>query len=221
VIVAVISEKGGQGKSTFSSLFAIERAKVVEKVLLLDTSHQQGSSHKWMEKRKRAGYTPRADYKHDPDLTFMDELESLYTEYDDIIVDVAGVDSDALRGILVYADVAVVPMLPSMLDLETADNIDTVVEEAQESNQELRAAFVLNRATTNIFKAQETFDAKEYLGAFENCVLSDIVLCDRVAYQKVAITGQSITELESKDKSTKKALKEFNELLEVVFDDGE
>lgn len=67
-------------------------------------------------------------------------------KWDDIIIDVGGRDSTALRAALVLADVLVVPFAPRSYDVWALDDMAALVEEARSVRDGLRAFAVMNLA---------------------------------------------------------------------------
>jgi chromosome partitioning protein len=58
MILSLISQKGGVGKSALARLLAVEFAKVGWSVKIADLDHAQGTATKWKARRDRAGLQP-------------------------------------------------------------------------------------------------------------------------------------------------------------------
>jgi chromosome partitioning protein len=85
MIISVVSQKGGVGKSSISRTLAVEFTRAGWQVLLADIDAQQTTSNRWSEKRRNvAGIIPQVttvafattplalDASHDYDLTVID-----------------------------------------------------------------------------------------------------------------------------------------------------
>src|SRR5919199_2858947 len=98
MIIAVLGEKGGTGKTTFATNLAGMRAAAGRDVLILDAD-RQGSASYWAEKRE----------KHDvPSVTsvqkfgtgLMRAVSDMARRYGDIVIDIAAGDSREIEGAL-------------------------------------------------------------------------------------------------------------------------
>ena len=58
MIISLISQKGGVGKSTLARLLAVEIAKAGWRVKIADLDHAQGTATKWKARRDVAGLQP-------------------------------------------------------------------------------------------------------------------------------------------------------------------
>ena len=58
MIISLISQKGGVGKSALSRLIAVEFAKAGWSVKIADLDTGQGSTTKWKSRRDQKGYKP-------------------------------------------------------------------------------------------------------------------------------------------------------------------
>lgn len=108
MIVAVIGEKGGTGKTTFAVHLACWRVISGKDVMLLDAD-RQGSSSLWIEIRQESSScVPASVQKFGCGLR--GSVIDLSRRYDDIIVDIGAGDGAAMESILRIADTAIVPL---------------------------------------------------------------------------------------------------------------
>ena len=93
MIIAVLGEKGGTGKTTFATNLAGMRAATGNDVLIIDAD-RQGSASYWAEKRDGKGgelAIVHSVQKFGTGLMFA--VKDMARRYDDIIIDVGGRDT--------------------------------------------------------------------------------------------------------------------------------
>ena len=82
-IIAILSQKGGGGKSTLARALSVELTKQKFNTLLVDLDIQQKTSQEWAERRKSQGIKPVINWQPFP--YFPPEL--LKQNYDYLIID--------------------------------------------------------------------------------------------------------------------------------------
>lgn len=141
-VIAVVQQKGGSGKTTLAVNLAVSCARRGMTVALLDTD-PQGSLGRWfMARRERLG-EPGMEFSTSSAWGVSYECEKLRRSSDIVIVDTPPkVDAD-LRPALREADLVLVPVASSHVDLWATEG---VLDLAQ---RERKAAWlVLNRVRT-------------------------------------------------------------------------
>ena len=83
-VIALISQKGGVGKSTLSRALATEATKKKIKTLLADCDHQQKTSFEWTQWRKENKITPAITSQV---FNSVKDIWPLTKNYDLIIID--------------------------------------------------------------------------------------------------------------------------------------
>jgi chromosome partitioning protein len=144
------------------------------------------------------------------------EVRKLAPRFTDVVIDVGGRDSAALRSAMLIANVMVIPCLPGQFDVWSIEGMNALVREAAALNEGLRAVTVLNKVDTNprVGLADETADFTKDLSHIR---LLDVRLGYRVAYRRAAAEGQAVNELAKKDP---RAITEMGHLVEEVFKDA-
>jgi chromosome partitioning protein len=214
MIILIGGEKGGPGKTTIATNLAAIRTKVTNDLLLIDTDRQQTASF-WCSMREDKGIKPRIASIQKFEKAVRTETLALKEKYRDVVIDAGGRDSAELRGALLVADKAIFPVRPSQFDLWTLRRLDTLVEQATEINESLKAFIVINQASTNP-AVKEVEEAQELVSEFGNLILLKNHLCERIAFRRAAINGMSVTEYKPEDA---KAIEEINRLYEEVFNE--
>jgi chromosome partitioning protein len=213
MIVAVLGEKGGTGKTTLATNLAGMRAADGRDVLLLDAD-RQGSASYWTEKRGAA----HAELPAVPSVQkfgegLMRTVRDMARRYSDLIIDAGAGDSREVESALRVADLALIPVQPAGLDVWTLGLIDDRVGEALSINEALRGYVVLNRTSPN----PKDHDADEARQAIEGCAhlrLAPGVICDRVAVKRAAPAGVTVIEYIPVDV---KAISEMQQLYALAF----
>jgi chromosome partitioning protein len=213
MIVAVLGEKGGTGKTTLATNLAGMRAADGRDVLLLDADRQASASY-WTEKRshQQAQVSAVQSVQKFGD-GLMRTVRDMERRYDDIVIDVGAGDTREVESALRVADLALIPVQPTGLDVWTLGLMDDRVGEAHAVNDALRAYVVLNRASPN----PKDNDADEARHAIDGCVhlqLAPGVICDRVVVKRAAPAGLTVLEYKPFDA---KAAAELQQLYRLAF----
>ena len=146
MILTIGNTKGGVGKTTLAVQLAVARAMSGRDVWLID-GDRQGTATAAVAARAEAGRLPGiacAQYPDGP--TLRGQVQQQRGKFDDIIIDVGGRDSTALRAALVLSDVLLVPFAPRSYDVWALDDMASLVDEARSVRDGLRAFAVLNLA---------------------------------------------------------------------------
>ena len=130
--------------------------------------------------------------------------------WDDIIIDCGGRDSDALRIALMVCDKLVVPVLPRAYDVWSLSRLEAVIENAQNLGAKFETLAFLNRMD----KTAESREAAAILDGMKHFKLLNTSLSDRVAYAKAVGNGRSVFEMKPRDK---KACEELENLSSEIF----
>ena len=159
--ILVASSKGGVGKTTIATHLAAQSALDGRRTVLVDAD-PQGSSTRWAQ--RRAGL----DSAVLPlDGTGAGWRRQLPADSELVVVDAAaGAMAGDLCIFLDRADAVVVPVLPSVLDIEaTVGFLDTLAKNARVRRGELRVGLVANKLkpwTTGSQQALELFKQWPY-----------------------------------------------------------
>jgi chromosome partitioning protein len=214
MIVAVVGEKGGTGKTTFATNLAGMRAVAGHDVLLVD-GDRQGSASYWAEAR---------DAHHLVAVTCIQKfggglaraIRDMARRYGDIIIDIAAGDSQEIAAALRVTRCALVPVQPAGLDVWTLGLIDDRVGEARAVNPALHAFIVLNRASTNP-RDNDIHEAREAMGACQHLTMAAVTIHERVAIKRATPVGLTVREYRPLDP---KAAEEMAQLYQLVFQEG-
>jgi chromosome partitioning protein len=213
MIVAVLGEKGGTGKTTFATNLAGMRAAAGRDVLIIDAD-RQGSASFWTEKRDgRNSGLPSVHCVQKFGTGLLQAVKDMARRYDDIVIDAGGADSREVEAALRVSDLAIIPIQPAGLDIWTLGLIDDRIGEAKTFNERLQAFVILNRTSWNP-KDNDADEAREAIRSCTNLQLTNVAVCDRVAVKRAAPAGLTVSEYKPNDP---KAAYEMTQLYGFVF----
>jgi chromosome partitioning protein len=213
MIVAVLGEKGGTGKTTLATNLAGMRAIAGRDVLIIDAD-RQGSASYWAEKRSDThGALPAVQSVQKFGEGLMRMVRDMERRYSDILIDAGAGDTREVDSALRVAESVIIPVQPAGLDVWTLGLMDDRVGEALSVNPPLVAYVVLNRTSAN----PKDNDADEAREAIEGCLhlqLAEGMICDRVAVKRAAPAGLTVIEYKPLDP---KGVHEMQQLYELIF----
>jgi chromosome partitioning protein len=189
-VTAVINQKGGAGKTTLAMNLAAGLARRGETVVIdLDP---QGSSRQWAS----LGSDPfPATVKQIGGKWDARTLHQNYRAYRHMVLDCPpSLESHASLQALRACDVALIPVLPSPVDLWASLRLPQEIEEARKVNGRLRAFLVLNQLEP---KSALSAAMHEALAEFGIPVLNAVIR-RRAAYRGAALEGVSVYQMGSR-----------------------
>ena len=211
MILTICNTKGGVGKTTLAVSIAIARSVAGKHVWLID-GDRQGTSKIAMTIRAQAGSLPFIPCDKYPDgKELRDQLKARSHQFDDVVIDVGGRDSTALRATLVLSDVLLVPFAPRSLDVWALSDIYPIVIEAKKLNPRFKALAVLSCADTAGNDNQEAIEA---LKGFPQLDYLPAPIMRRKSVATAVGQGLCVLETVPKDR---KAIQELNSLVASIF----
>mgnify|MGYP006176789957 FL=1 len=186
--ILVASSKGGAGKTTVSTNLAAHFAVEGKATAILDADRQKSSTH-WCEKRAAldTAVLPIDGSKRGWDKHLPDGIQRL-------VVDApAGAMGEDLTAFLDMADAVIVPVLPSIIDLEaTVPFLNTLVQHPRVKKGKLPVGIVGNRLKPWTSNSQQALDQ---LKAWPYPLVAE--LRDTQAYVLMAALGKSVFDYHS------------------------
>jgi chromosome partitioning protein len=187
MLIALTNQKGGVGKSTIAVHLAVWLRDRGYRTALLDADIQCSSS-RWITEAEPEVTVATASTPE----TCLSATRQLATTHDYVVADGPGGLNDISRTLLLLADLAVIPVTPSILDVRSAREATSLLHYARAINRgRPNARIVLNR-----FRIRETISSElqASLHRFEipSCrqVLRDLQIFRDVA-QQGTVVGRS------------------------------
>jgi len=210
MIISVVNQKGGTGKTTVATNLAVTLSKKGNDVLLIDADPQQ-SALEW--KADRPENLSAITVIGLPAPNLHQEIQHFKDKYSLIIIDGGGRVTATARAAVAVADFVLIPTLVSKPDvLSTQKFFKEVIEEAAAIKGSVSGAILLTMIKAGtIFN----FSGQKQIESLGYPVLKSMVY-HRIVYQEAISMGQSVTEYAPKSKASKEILKLTNELKEVL-----
>lgn len=179
--VAVISQKGGSGKTTLSINLAIAATETRKQAVIIDLDPQQ-SATRWG--RLRTAEQPVIVPGHGPNLAdLVARAEAAGADF--VFIDTAPKSESAALAAAKLADLVLIPCQPSSLDLDAIADTVNIVALAKRP-----AAFVLNAVRASSSLAE---DAEEALSEYA-IPLAPVRIASRVVYIRSLANGKGVPE---------------------------
>ncbi|MGV5108844.1 ParA family partition ATPase [Pseudomonas aeruginosa] len=187
MIVALLNQKGGVGKTTLAPHIAGELALRGQNVILLDAD-PQGSALDWTQRRSQQGLPRLFSTVGLARETLHQEAPELARRADHIIIDGPPRIAALARSALLAADRVLIPVQPSPYDLWASAEMVNLIREAQVFRLTLRAAFAINRRVNTMVIGREARGAlaDQPLPALQAEVRQRIVFAESVAAGRLA-----------------------------------
>ncbi|MFC5580983.1 ParA family partition ATPase [Rhodanobacter terrae] len=187
MIVALLNQKGGVGKTTLATHIAGELALRSQQVILLDAD-PQGSALDWTQRRSQQGLPRLFSAVGLARETLHQEAPELARRSDHVVIDGPPRIAALARSALLAADRVLVPVQPSPYDLWASAEMVALVRDAQVFRPQLAAAFVINRrvSTTVIGREARSALAEQPLPSLQSEIRQRIVFADSVAVGQLA-----------------------------------
>jgi len=204
--IVVANSKGGVGKSTLSVHLAVWLYDHGAKVALLDLDKQRSSSQ-WMIEAEpkitiRSAATPEE---------CLSELQTLAACHDYVVGDGPGGLDDVSRTLLILADLALLPITPSILDMWSVQQATAVLRYAQKIN----GGRPIGRLVLNKMKKRGTISRELKTSAPGLGVnVTENVIRDLEAYKDAAQQGTVVTRMGNREKN---AAEDIERLFAEVF----
>jgi chromosome partitioning protein len=212
MIVTVAHTKGGTGKTTTALQLALYwKARLGHDVWLIDGDEQK-SALTAVAVRSDTGAKPALPCSAYSDgRSMLAQIRAQRKKWEDIVIDVGGRDTSALRAALMVCDILLVPVMPRSYDVWALSNLQKVIQEARDLGASFRALVFLCGADS---QGSDNQAAMASIANFPEFELIETPLVRRKAFAAAGGTGLSVFELKPTDA---KACRELTALSDAVL----
>jgi chromosome partitioning protein len=210
VIVALLNQKGGVGKTTLALHLAGAWASLGRRVVVIDAD-PQGSALDWSQARAGAPGPRLFGVVGLARETLHHEAAEIARGVDHVVIDGPPRVTGLARSALLAADLVLIPVQPSVLDGWASAEMLRLLDEARIFRPDLRARFVLNRCAARTVIARETAEA---LAESDPPVLAARI-GQRVIYPEAAAQGRLAFELDPEGPAAREVAALAAEVLET------
>lgn len=219
MVISIVNEKGGSGKTTLAVNLAARLAEDGDNVLLIDADPQK-STEVFSDMRSQSGLKPLFSNVSRTGVSLGDEIERMNKSFDSIIIDTGGRDSKEMRKAMLKSNLVIIPTIPSQYDVPVLESMLEIYDESRQVNEKLLAFVLVNRASPNPFLHKDLENLKEFVTeikinkGLDNIVLLENSLFERQAYRKAVVEGKSIKEFCVEND---KALQDFENFYQEIL----
>jgi chromosome partitioning protein len=206
MIVGVLNQKGGVGKTTIAVNLASCYSQAGLRVLLVDAD-PQASALAWSGVRQA---DPAFVVVGMAKATLHREIPALARDYDVVVIDGPPRVNELARAAILASDMVLIPVQPSPYDVWAAAETVQLIREARIYRENLRSGFVINRKITNTAIGRDFASALEQ---FPDTPALDAPLIQRVIYAESAAQGLSVLEAAPRSE----AARELKRLAALIF----
>lgn len=207
MIIALLNQKGGVGKTTLAVHLAEVLSRLDKSVLLVDAD-PQGSALDWAANRPE---NPRFPVIGLPKPTLHRELPAIAKNHDFVLIDGPPRVNELARAAIMASDVVLIPVQPSPFDVWAAKEIVDLLREASAFKENLKSAFVINRKIVNTAIGRDVVEA---LSSYPVPVLKASI-GQRVAFAESAAQGLTVLHIDPSGPASQEVVSLAKELLEL------
>jgi len=203
-IIAIVGNKGGAGKTTLSVNLAAGISQQ-SSIAVIDAD-PQGSSLQW---RAIAGDIVNFPV-YAPTFSLKQQSQSYAKKTDFVLIDCPpSVKAPQTISVLEFADVAIIPVQPSPIDLWATVHIEKAISEAKETNPNLKAILVINQLESRTTLSKLVREVLDEIAL----PVADTAIRRRAIYRNSALEGKSVFNV---GKRGADAVEELNSLIQEV-----
>ncbi len=195
MIIALLNQKGGVGKTTLATHLAGELATGDKQVIVIDAD-PQGSALDWAQKRSHGGGRRRFGVIGLARETLHEEVPELARRADHVVIDGPPRVTALARSAILASDLVLVPVQPSPYDVWASSEIAALVNEARLYKPALRAAFVVNRCIVRTLIGREVRSALEQDSSPQAMPVLASTVSQRVVFAEAAALGRLVDEID-------------------------
>ena len=211
MIVTLMGQKGGVGKSTMAICLGMEALRRGHGTLLVDAD-PQGTVRTWSEVAAENQQPAPTVVAMGASMHRPGQLDVVAKNYDFTFIDCPPRHGDVQRSALMITDLAIVPCGPSASDVWALTSSLELIQAARSLRESLQACIVISRKQPRTSLGR---DARAVLESSGLTVLSS-ELFYRVAYQEALAAGTGVTG-RRRDAAASEVQRLFEEVEKLVY----
>ena len=229
LIITVANEKGGVGKTTTAVELALQALSAGHKACIIDTDHQQSCVKFKMRREQLAGEVAKLKVLPLVGKSVGLQIRELATEFDVLVVDAGGRDSQEMRLAMLTSHLVVIPTSAKSLETDGLNKMAALVNEVRLQNADLSAVILPTRLGASSHSADRDIIIEECArpidpdhpeGGAIHDVLPVVLRAHTVwrnAYDKAYTWGKSVLEMSPRDpKATSEVVGIYREVMEAA-----
>lgn len=229
LIITIANEKGGVGKTTTAVELALQAQAASYRVCIVDTDHQQSCIKFKMRRQALAGNVSCLKVLPLVGKSVGMQIRELASEFDVLIVDAGGRDSQEMRLAMLTSHLVVIPTSAKSLETDGLNKMAQIINEVRLQNTELVAVILPTRlGASSHFQDREIIiqetarpidpdhpDAGTVADVLPTVLKAHTVW--RNAFDKAYTWGKSVLEMEPRDpKAVSEVLGIYREVMEAA-----
>ncbi|MBA7579538.1 Chromosome-partitioning ATPase Soj [subsurface metagenome] len=204
MVIAVVSAKGGTGKSTVALNLAGTLSSDKLNVLLIDAD-PQGSIAQWSKISKQEVPTIRIQ----PSPVIDKRMKKAEKKFDIIIFDSPPTFKKSMKSVIRLSDKLIIPVSPGLADFWSTQKLVEIYLEEKEKRPKLDARLLINRVDRRTKLGREFRQLLEKL----NIPIFVTEIPQRVIYSEAWHAGKTVDRLRPKGTGAKDYLRLSNEVM--------
>jgi chromosome partitioning protein len=204
MIISLVNQKGGVGKTTIAVNLASALSKRDHKTLLIDAD-PQGSVLQWHSIASQHAF----DVRHIPRPIPREDLKALIRGHDHAVVDTPPALGEIIRSVVESSDLVIVPVGPSPLDIWSSKETFHLIRDAGRGTRERKAKLLICRKIPRTKVGREAREAMDTYGI----EVFETEISQRIVYVEAMTSGLSVLDYAPKGG----AAAEIKELCEEII----
>ncbi|OWW02314.1 chromosome partitioning protein [Rhizobium sp. R72] len=218
---AVVSNKGGAGKTTMATLIAGEYALAKQSILMIDADSRQNLAGWWKLCHKKGNVPANIEVTIAANQRAIEDVLRTYAQaFDIVIIDAPGVDSALQTTIIRSSNIVLSPVQPGIKEIEAAGQ---TIAEVNDVNDQLGLVVLHMNVRTRITLTGRSLEAYRYIRPFVaglieanyQTMLLDTELYERNVYREIQ-NGLGTLQMQEPTEPVRKARLEVKALVDEI-----